>query len=120
MIVEGSLRWVGTYERTELPQRMSKVDWVVVPSIWWENSPLVIQEAFVNGKPVICAGIGGMAEKVRDGVDGLHFEVRNPLDLADLLIRAVLEPGLCDRLRGNIRKPLTLEECADAYLALAA
>ena len=120
LIVEGSLRWVGPYEQTELAQRMSKVDWVVVPSIWWENSPLVIQEAFVNGKPVICAGIGGMAEKVRDGVDGLHFEVRNPLDLADVLIRAVLEPGLCDRLRGNIRKPLTLEECADAYLALAA
>jgi glycosyltransferase involved in cell wall biosynthesis len=120
LIVEGSLRWVGPYEQTELAQRMSKVDWVVVPSIWWENSPLVIQEAFVNGKPVICAGIGGMAEKVRDGVDGLHFEVRNPLDLADVLIRAVLEQGLCDRLRGNIRKPLTLEECADAYLALAA
>ena len=120
LIVEGSLRWVGPYEQTELAQRMSKVDWVVVPSIWWENSPLVIQEAFVNGKPVICAGIGGMAEKVRDGVDGLHFAVRNPLDLADVLIRAVLEPGLCDRLRGNIRKPLTLEECVDAYLALAA
>ena len=81
---------------------------------------MVIQEAFVNGKPVICAGIGGMAEKVRDGVDGLHFEVRNPLDLADTLVRAACEPNLCEKLKSNIRKPLSLEECADAYLAIAA
>jgi len=120
LIVEGCLRWVGPYEPTELAQRMSKVDWVIVPSIWWENSPMVIQEAFVNGKPVICAGIGGMAEKVRDGVDGLHFEVRNPLDLAETIVRAASEPGLCQKLKANIRAPLSLEQCADSYLALVA
>jgi glycosyltransferase involved in cell wall biosynthesis len=119
LIIEGVLRWVGPYEQTELAQRMSKVDWVIVPSTWWENSPMVIQEAFANGRSVICAGIGGMAEKVRDGVDGLHFEVRNPLDLADTLIRAACEPNLLDRFQANIRKPLSLEECADAYLGLA-
>ena len=100
------MRWVGSYEQTELAQRMDKVDWVVVPSIWWENSPMVIQEAFANGKPVICAGIGGMAEKVRDGVDGLHFEVRNPFDLAETMIRAAVEPGLWQKLKANIREPL--------------
>jgi glycosyltransferase involved in cell wall biosynthesis len=118
LIVEGCLRWVGPYEPTELAQRMSKVDWVIVPSIWWENSPMVLQEAFANGRPVICAGIGGMAEKVRNGVDGLHFEVRNPLDLAETLVRAACEPNLCEKLKANIRKPLSLEECADAYLEL--
>ena len=90
LIIDGVLRWVGSYEQAELAQRMDRVDWVVVPSIWWENSPMVIQEAFANGKPVICAGIGGMAEKVRDFVDGLHFEVRNPLDLAETMIRAAV------------------------------
>ena len=118
LILEGSLRWVGPYEQSELAQRMSRVDWVIVPSIWWENSPMVIQEAFANGRPVICSGIGGMAEKVRDAVDGLHFEVRNPLDLADALVRAACEPNLCEKLKANIRKPPSLEECADAYLAL--
>ena len=119
LIIEGSLRWVGPYEPTELAQRMSKVDWVIVPSIWWENSPLVIQEAFANGKPVICAGIGGMAEKVRDGGDGLHFEVRNPLDLAETLVRAVCEPQLLQKLKTNVRTPPSFEKCAEAYLALA-
>ena len=120
LIVEGVLRWVGPYEQTELAQRMSKVDWVIVPSIWWENSPMVIQEAFANGRPVICAGIGGMAEKVRDGVDGLHFEVRNPLDLAEKMIWAASEPGLWQKLKANVREPLSLEQCADSYLALVA
>ncbi len=120
LVVEGCLRWVGPYELTELAQRMGKVDCVVVPSIWWENSPMVIQEAFVYGKPVICAGIGGMAEKVRDGIDGLHFEVRNPLDLAETMIRAASEPKLLQNLKANVRTPLSFEQCADAYLALVA
>jgi glycosyltransferase involved in cell wall biosynthesis len=120
LIVEGVLRWVGSYEQTELAQRMEKVDWVVVPSIWWENSPMVIQEAFANGKPVICGGIGGMAEKVRDGVDGLHFEVRNPLDLAETLIRATDEPELLQKLKANIPEPITFEQCTTSYLALVA
>lgn len=120
LIVEGTLRWVGSYEQSELAQRMCRVDWVVVPSIWWENSPMVIQEAFVNGKPVICAGIGGMAEKVRDGFDGLHFEVRNPLDLAETMVRAACEPELWQNLKANVRAPLSFEQCADSYLALVA
>ena len=120
LIVEGILRWVGSYEQSELAQRMNRVDWVVVPSIWWENSPMVIQEAFANGKPVICAGIGGMAEKVRDGVDGLHFEVRNPLDLVETMIRAACEPGLWQNLKANVRAPLSFEQCAESYLALVA
>src|SRR5205807_798896 len=36
----------GRYQPAEIGRLMQKVDWVVVPSIWWENSPLVIQEAF--------------------------------------------------------------------------
>ncbi len=120
LIAEGSLRWVGPYEPQEMQRRMSKVDWVVVPSIWWENSPMVIQEAFCSGRPVICSGIGGMAEKVRNGVDGLHFEARNPTDLSDVLTQAVTTPGLWDQLASNIRQPMTYRQCADAYLQLVA
>ena len=82
---------------------MAQVDWVVVPSIWWENSPLVIQEAFLHGRPVICSDIGGMAEKVDDGVNGLHFaKVGSPQDLARVLVDAVDTDGLWERLREGI------------------
>ncbi len=58
------------YENDQVIGLMQRCHAVVVPSIWWENSPLVIQEAFMARRPVICSDIGGMAEKVRDGVDG--------------------------------------------------
>jgi glycosyltransferase involved in cell wall biosynthesis len=82
---------------------MARIDWVVVPSIWWENSPLVIQEAFLHGRPVICSDIGGMAEKVADDIDGLHFRRGDAEHLATVMQRAVEAPGLWERLRAGIR-----------------
>jgi glycosyltransferase involved in cell wall biosynthesis len=117
LVEEGCVRWAGPYNSTQLRGRMSKVDWVIVPSIWWENSPMVIQEAFTHGRPVICSNIGGMAEKVQDGVNGLHFEARNPLDLGEVLVRAANSEGLWDYLYSLISAPLSHSDCAQDYLA---
>ncbi len=111
-------RHLGAYHRADLPRLMAAVDWVVVPSVWWENAPLVIQEAFLHRRPVICADIGGMAEMVRDGVDGLHFPVGDPAALADTLKRATEEPGLWQRLVDAIAPPPSMEDAADAHEAL--
>jgi glycosyltransferase involved in cell wall biosynthesis len=75
---------------------------VVVPSIWWENSPLVIQEARMNHRPVIASGVGGMAEKVRHEVDGLHFPVGDAHGLADTIRRAIESPEMWDRFRDEL------------------
>ncbi len=93
---------VGPYPPERAGEMMAAVDWVVVPSVWWENSPLVIQEAFAAGRPVICGDIGGMAEKVEDGVNGLHFRVGDAESLAATIRRAVTTPGLWDHLREGI------------------
>ncbi len=99
---KGRVTLVGRYDHEDLPRLMRDVDWAIVPSIWWENSPLVIQEAFMYGRPVITSDIGGMAEKVTDGVDGLHFHVGDPADLARVIQRAATSPGLWDTLRAGI------------------
>ena len=93
---------VGSYQPADLPGLMEAVDWVVVPSVWWENSPLVIQEAFAHRRPVICSDLGGMAEKVTDGVDGLRFRARDPRSLARVMHRAMTTDGLWERLRAGI------------------
>jgi glycosyltransferase involved in cell wall biosynthesis len=100
----------GPYEQRELPKLMADIDWVAVPSIWWENSPLVIQEAFRHGRPVICSDIGGMAEKVSHEVNGLHFRASDPVALAATIERAVSEEGLWDRLRAGVPEPHTMDE----------
>lgn len=98
-------RFYGPYRSDELPRLMAQVDWVVMPSIWWENSPVVIQEAFHHRRPVICSAIGGMAEKVRHGVDGLHFRAGSAEDLADRLIEALSERALWQRLAAGCPQP---------------
>jgi glycosyltransferase involved in cell wall biosynthesis len=93
---------IGPYPPEQAGEMMAAVDWVVVPSVWWENSPLVIQEAFAARRPVICSDVGGMAEKVVDGVNGLLFRVGDADCLAATIRRAVTEPGLWPRLREGI------------------
>jgi glycosyltransferase involved in cell wall biosynthesis len=91
-----------------------------VPSIWWENSPVVIQEAFSYGRPVICSDIGGMAEKVNHRVDGLHFKVGSPEDLARTIESVVAGEVSAEALAGNTRVPISVPDSADAHLALYA
>jgi glycosyltransferase involved in cell wall biosynthesis len=100
----------GRYEAHELPQLMQQIDWVVVPSRWWENSPLVIQEAFAHGRPVICSDIGGMAEKIVDGVNGLHFRVGDAISLAETIRTAVRDEELWSRLREEISPPHSMDK----------
>lgn len=114
----GMLEWVGPYEMDQLPDRMRAVDWVVVPSIWWENSPMVIQEAFALGRPVIASDIGGMAEKVTDGVNGRHVQTGNPTAWSKMLLELATSPGEWERLRAGIEKPIAHAECARLHLGL--
>jgi glycosyltransferase involved in cell wall biosynthesis len=105
----GSIRFNGAYAHASFPELVASVDWVIVPSTWWENSPLVIQEAMMCRRPVITSNIGGMAEHVRDGVDGLHFRAGDPDSLAATIRRAVSNPGLWDDLRANVADPHPME-----------
>jgi glycosyltransferase involved in cell wall biosynthesis len=105
-----NVTFAGRYVETELPELMAEVDWVVAPSLWWENSPLVIQEAFQYGKPVICSGIGALAEKVTHGVNGLHFERGDPESLATTIRQAAASRELWQELRAGIPPIRSLEE----------
>lgn len=116
------ITFLGKYDNDNVAQRIRDLAWVLVPSTWWENSPLVIQEAFMHQRPVICSDIGGMAEKVTDGIDGLHFRVGDPASLAATLRRAASSDGLWKKLQGGIKPiyslPETLEFHAELYREL--
>lgn len=115
---EGVVTHCGPYSRDEVPGLMAEVDWVVMPSIWWENAPLVIQEAFQHRRPPIVSAIGGMAEMVRDEIDGLHVRPGDPVALARTLRRAMGEAGLWQRLVHGVAEQPTLADCAGRHLAL--
>lgn len=115
LMKEGVLHWPGAYHRDDLERRMARIDWVLVPSIWWENSPVVIQEARRFGRPILCSNIGGMAEHVRDGVDGLHVGVGNVTDWGESLLAAT-DPDRWDRLVQSLRPPVPIAAAARQYL----
>lgn len=100
----------GAIAHDRVAHVLSSVDVLVVPSIWPENSPLVIQEAFLAGVPVVASRIGGIPEAVDEGRSGLLFRAGDSDDLTRTLMRLVREPGLLEALRAGIPRVRTIEE----------
>lgn len=103
----------GRYDNDRLGEILGTLDAIVVPSVWYENSPLTIQEAQVAGVPVITSGEGGMAELVRDGVDGLLFRIGDPGDLRRALQSVIARPDLLERMRAQAPHVPTIEAQAE-------
>ena len=115
-----AVRLRGPYRQDELGALMEATDWMIMPSTWWENSPVVILEANRHALPVIAAGIGGMAEKVEHGVTGLHFLARRAESLAERIADAVEDPGLRGRFAAELRQRRArgADAAFDAHAAL--
>lgn len=97
--VRRRISWEGEYRNEQIvPEVFNHVDAIVVPSIWLENSPLVIHEAQQARVPVVTADAGGMAEFVRHEENGLLFRHRDPASLAVQMARCVENPEWIARL----------------------
>lgn len=102
------VEWFPEYKNQEIVRDVfDRCDVIVVPSVWVENSPLVIHEAQQARVPVITANAGGMAEYVHHEVNGLLFEHRSAEALTEQMQRFVDDPGLAERLgaRGYLYSP---------------
>jgi len=77
--------FAGVKSGTELTQLVSRAKFVVVPSEWYDNSPLVIYESFSMGRPVIATTLGGMPELVEDGVNGRLFAPKDAEGLSCII-----------------------------------
>lgn len=86
------------FPAARLGEVLAALDVVVVPSLWEENAPLTVQEAFLARLPLVVSDHGGLAEKVREGIDGLRFRPGDPDDLCRVFRRLLDEPGLRERL----------------------
>jgi glycosyltransferase involved in cell wall biosynthesis len=109
----------GPYEGPQqLSEILGELDVIVVPSLWSENSPLVILEAFAHGTPVIASDQGGMAELVHHERNGLLFVPGSAESLAQQLRRLLDDPDLLDRLRLGIGPVKSVEEEAEELEAI--
>lgn len=106
------IQFCGEFDNADVGQVLSGLDVIVVPSIWYENSPITIHEANAARVPVIASNIGGMAELVQDGVTGLLFKAGNVDDLAAKMHLLIEDRCLLERLRANIGPVKSIEENA--------
>ena len=94
---------LGSLPGEVVREEMNRAAALVVPSIWYENFPRTIVEAFACGLPVIASRIGALADIVTDGKTGLLFEPANPRDLADKLAWVQSHPEQMAEMGRNAR-----------------
>jgi glycosyltransferase involved in cell wall biosynthesis len=92
---------------------MADYDLIAIPSRWLETGPLVVLEAFAAGVPVLGANLGGIAELVRDGVDGILVAPDNAAAWAATIGRLAENRDMIDGLRAGIVAPRTMDAVAD-------
>ncbi len=115
-VAERNVIFNGGYHPGQLQGLMARVDWCLVPSLWWEVFCLVISEAWAFARPVIASNVGGPAERIRDEVDGLLFALGDARALAGTMHRAATEEGLWERLSAGIKPPPSRAEMTRGYL----
>jgi len=103
----------GGFDTDELERVLAGVDVAVLPSMWWDCAPLVAAECLAGRVPLVAPRLGGLAEAVRDGVDGLLVDPIDAGSLAAALDRLAGEPGLLERLQAGIEAPRAFGDYVD-------
>lgn len=106
--------------RRDIPEILSKVNLLVLPTITYEAFGRVIVEAYAAGVPVVATKIAGVVDIVEDGVDGLLAAPGDPETLADAIIKVLKDPELSGALAKNgylkAISQFTLEKMAQATI----
>jgi glycosyltransferase involved in cell wall biosynthesis len=119
------IEFCGRYDYEEIPQiiEIDNIDIIAVPSVWWENSPLVLISAMAHNIPAIVSNLGGLTEIITDGQDGFTFTVEpsgsdDPKNLLAIIKKLSNDPGILNELKANIKLPSRIEEEAFEYESL--
>lgn len=92
----------GVLDRDAIWSAITGFDVVIIPTLWYETSVLVIDEVFAMGVPVIGSDIGVLQEKIKDGENGRLFTPGDVKGLQDILAELVKSPGILSIWRQNI------------------
>lgn len=111
---------MGPYAREKLKCILAEADLVVVPSLWCENRPLVIEEALQALRPVVASDVESIREQIQEGENGLLFRAGDWEDLRRVLKKFIEKPGVIN-IPGRLKSPVqTIREDADFHARLYA
>ena len=120
-LVDGDQRisFCGKFDRTQIGDVLSSMDVLVVPSIWYENTPLVIYFAQAAGCPVVVSNVDGMTEVVKHGVNGLVFQTGNAAGLGEAITTLAKDREFLRNLAQNAKKPKSSSEYAAELVTIS-
>jgi glycosyltransferase involved in cell wall biosynthesis len=110
MIQQPGITLAGPLSREKLWPALAELDLVILPTLWYETSSLVLDEAFAATVPVVASNIGVMSEKVDDGRNGRLFPAGDTVALRQILTDIGENPALLDRWRTGIPPVRTIAE----------
>ncbi len=113
-----NIKWKGKLSQSDVVSTMYNCDALCLCSTITEMSPLVIQEAYAAGIPVIASNVYGNAEQINHGINGLLFNINDSVDLLSQLNRCIYEIDLLPSLVKNITPPKTFDKVGDEYMEL--
>jgi len=113
-----NIHWKGKLEQNQVVNTMQQYDLLCVCSTFSEMSPLIIQEAFAAGLPVIASEVYGNAEQIKHNINGLLFRFKEVDSLKEQLLRCMNDYKLITRLKSNISRPRNFSEVSEQYFQL--
>jgi glycosyltransferase involved in cell wall biosynthesis len=110
------IHFPGAYSAAEAAQVFADMDVLVVPSVWYENTPFVVLEAFAAGVPVIASDLGGLSEIIHHGENGLLFVAGNVGSLRVAIDKIATDPDCFGSLR--VAPPVGIVQNYDQFAAI--
>ncbi|MEO6719119.1 MAG: glycosyltransferase [Ferruginibacter sp.] len=113
-----NVKWIGSIDSHKVIDLLAGYDLLCLPSTFSEMSPLVIQEAFAAGIPVLASDVYGNAEQIKDGINGWLFKFKSSADLQNKLTRLIDQPGLINEAKKAVPATKAFAEVASQYYEL--
>lgn len=107
------IQFPGTFPNDRFGEILQDLDVLVVPSRWYENTPLVMQSALATRTPLIATNLGGMSELIEPEKNGLLFALNDVAGLAAQLDKLIEQPQLLRSMQENIEPQRTIAEMVE-------
>jgi glycosyltransferase involved in cell wall biosynthesis len=112
------IEFLGSISRKEVTDFLRSIDVLAVPSNYMETGPLVVLEAHAFGVPVMGADLGGISERIRNGIDGWLLPFDDPTAWATLIQEIALDRAKLAQIASNIEPCRTMGDVASEMAAL--
>lgn len=92
MAKSGDFEWLG--KRDDMVELINQSNIICLPTTYGEGVPRILIEASACGRSIVSTSLGGCKDICIDGVTGLQAQASNPVHLAEVLLKLLIDDSL--------------------------